>query len=318
MSEEPAILAFFSDKAVRRKWEPILTKFPGAIVTCCNDHLGRLDPAILDLAPRMAFISLDLYSDKEREIIRKLHIQIPNLQIVILTSNPIPQSPFQSLMLDNIRHCAIMDPTKETDQIGALFHAIMKDEPLNFHPYFKSNLEYHEFSLIDPREKESIISKLEQLVFGAAQDLEFLRLRSALLADEMIENAIEAAPDGVIPQKGILIKVGFDGETLMLQVKDSWGTLTPEKTLEHLARPYDNASYVNMKRGRGLFILWHFFERFHISINAGKETAIGGQLKRTLAPAAGRLKRFDFFHLSPSGRSHSLSLYNSVGGYAHV
>jgi len=75
-----------------------------------------------------------------------------------------------------------------------------------------------------------------------------------------------------------------------------------------MARLQDGQVCLDLPRGRGLFILWQFFDHFHVNIISGRETAVGGELKRKSTLDHGRLKGFDFFHHSCSGRSHGKNL----------
>jgi anti-sigma regulatory factor (Ser/Thr protein kinase) len=320
MIEQPAILSLFGDKSMLDRWKPLLDKFPGRIVTWEKGERGMkcLDTGIPGFIPRLVIISYDLYSDRGKEIIECLRAKYSPLEIAVLAPGEIPQIPFQSLIVDKIHHFTIADPLNDADRTCALIRTLAANEAWELSSYLNSNSNYHEFQLFDPGEKESILREIEQLTAGTTPGLELLRQKSALLADEMIENALEAAPSGAISRQGISIKVGFDGDALAMQVKDNWGTLTPDNALQHLAQDHANGCCMDHPRGRGLFILWQFFDHFHVNIASGRETAIGGQVKLKPAANSGQLKGFNFFQDSSSGTPPSLSLFNTAGGYANV
>jgi hypothetical protein len=308
MIEAPAVLSLFGNESVRATWEPLLTHFPGLMMTLDNEDsaIENLASDRPDFNPQIAIISSDLYPVQRGNIVRRLRMKYPQLDVVVLAFTDSHHIPLWALAKDKVHHLAVADLVKESDIIWALLRTLTENIPWELSSYLSPKSDFCEFHLFNPGEKESIIRNIENLVSGPATDLEILRQKCALLADEMIENALESAPSGAISQQGIIVRAGFDGEALALQVKDSWGTLTPEKALEHLARQQDGRTCVDQPRGRGLFILWQFFDHFHVNIMSGRETSIGGQLRRKSNPVLGQLKGFDFFHnpLSRQLRSH--------------
>jgi anti-sigma regulatory factor (Ser/Thr protein kinase) len=299
------VLSIFGERSAQENWMPVLSQFPGLFMMIDPDdiEIDRFKPDALGFVPQLAIISSELYPDGGSEIIRLLHTEYPKLDIVVLAASDAPKISLWPLVKDGVRHLAVANPVLESDKVRNLLQTLISKEPWKFSLYLKSESDYCEFQLFDPAMKETIIRHIENLVCGEAADLEILRQKGALLADEMIENALQAAPPEAISQKGIWIKAGFDGETLALQVVDNWGTLTPEKALEYLARHQDGQVCIDTPRGRGLFILWQFFDHLHVNIRSGKETAIGGQLNRKSALKQSLLKGFDFFQSSPSSRS---------------
>jgi hypothetical protein len=312
MIEVPAILSLFGNESIRASWEPLLTQFPGLMMTLENTDsaIENLATEIQGFKPKIAIISSDLYPVQGGNIISRLRMTYPQLNVVVLAFKETHPIPLWNLVNDKVHHLAVADPANESGIIRALLCTLAANEPWELSSYLSPESDFHDFHLFDPGEKEPIIRNIEDLVAGPAADLEILRQKCALLADEMIENALESAPVGAISQKGIIVRAGFDGEALALQVKDNWGTLTPEKALEHLARQQDVRACVDRPRGRGLFILWQFFDHFHVNITSGRETTIGGQLRRKSNSVPGQLKGFDFFHnpLSRQLRSYCSKL----------
>jgi hypothetical protein len=86
----------------------------------------------------------------------------------------------------------------------------------------------HSFQLFSSEDKERLIGLLELLLAGDGEEHELLRQKGALLADELLENALYDAPraaDGsklfrkgekrvMLPEERIVFSFGFDGETL--------------------------------------------------------------------------------------------------------
>jgi anti-sigma regulatory factor (Ser/Thr protein kinase) len=94
----------------------------------------------------------------------------------------------------------------------------------------------------------------------------------------------------MLPQERIVFSFGFDGETLALKLTDSWGSLEPDMVIEYLARNQEDGSIADDVGGRGLFIIWRFLDHFHMDVQPGQETVVGGhlQLSSRLDPEAPR------------------------------
>lgn len=149
-----------------------------------------------------------------------------------------------------------------------------------------------EWRVSSSHDKEEIIRALETLILKDDEEHDFLYQRTALMVDEMLENALYAAPRDacgsqifskgrertLLPGERITLRCSFNSEALMLEVSDSWGNLSPEQVAGwismNLADPEPEAD----RAGRGLFILWNFLEGFYVNIKPGVETAMGGRL----------------------------------------
>jgi len=307
MTQVPEILSLFGEKSVKEAWEPLLSKFPGQRLILA-DNGCRAESAVIaqiGFMSKLILVSSDLYIVRGTELIKQLRIIYPQAEIIILALADCPSIPLVSLITDHVRHLAVVDPLEEADKFRMLLKTAAANEPWDLISYLKSNTDLREFQVFDSSQKEAVINQIEGLVVGPSPDLDILRQKGILLADEMIENAIEAAPGDALAQDGIIVRAGFDGEQLALQVIDNWGTLTPEKALEHMARHQDGRISTDYARGRGLFILWQFFDHFHVNVSFGEKTAIGGQICRKSASVEGRARGFDFFQTPSSTRPHA-------------
>jgi hypothetical protein len=109
----------------------------------------------------------------------------------------------------------------------------------------------------------------------------------------MLENAMYGAPRGedgsklyrkgeqraIQPLESIRFRFAFDGETLAMEVADGWGSLSADLVLDYLAHNLDGGELPGDVGGRGLFIIWRFFDQFHVSIRPGRQTIVGGQVR---------------------------------------
>lgn len=130
---------------------------------------------------------------------------------------------------------------------------------------------------------------------GAAQSEAHAMLgqKAALMLDEMLENALYAAPrDGVgqplfakgssrslLPSEQIVLRYRFDGTQLLLEVRDSWGTLRPAQLFGYLALNMAEHEPDAERAGRGLFFMWRLMDQLYVSIDPGQATVVGGCLK---------------------------------------
>lgn len=159
--------------------------------------------------------------------------------------------------------------------------------------YLRPGAAVHERRISTTEQKEQLIAELERSIAGFSPEYEMLRMKGALLADEMLENALYAAPrddrSGPLYRKGekrtlserenVVFRYGFDGDLLALEVVDGWGTLTPEAFFEHVSRNMESTGPHEEIGGRGLFIIWRFLDALHLRINPGKQTVIGGHVR---------------------------------------
>lgn len=141
-------------------------------------------------------------------------------------------------------------------------------------------------------DKPSLIEELTTLIGEADDDHIFLGQKAALMLDEMLENALYAAPrtvDGLPlfplrkPRKiqdneQILVRYRYDGKRLFLEVRDSWGSLTQGQVFSYLAVNTQEKEPDPERTGRGLFFMWWMFDHFYVRIYPGQETVIGGSL----------------------------------------
>jgi hypothetical protein len=151
--------------------------------------------------------------------------------------------------------------------------------------------EVHEWQVFSSEDKEEIISRVERIIEGNDEHHEFLRQRAALMADEMLENALYCAPRDLsgnqIYAKGekrslssgenILVRCAFDGERLFLEVSDSWGKLAPETVQGYIAINLAHDTSTD-RAGRGLYFMWKFMKDFYVNFVPGLKTSVGGYL----------------------------------------
>jgi anti-sigma regulatory factor (Ser/Thr protein kinase) len=311
MIETPEILSLFGEKSAKEAWEPVLAQFPGQILTLadCDRPIKAAMISRLNFIPNIILVAADLYSNCGAELIKHLHDNFPQAEVLVLASTDTPSIPLWSLIADKVRHLAVVDPIKECKKFQLLLETMAANKPWDLMAYLSADADLREFQLFESSQKESAINQIESLVVGQSPDLDILRQKAILLADEMIENAIEAAPGATLAQDGIIVRAGFDGEQFALQVIDNWGRLTPEKALEHMARHQDGSISTDDTRGRGLFILWQFFDHFHVNVSLGEQTAVGGQISRQSSSIEGRARGFNFFQTPSSVRPHASNQY---------
>jgi hypothetical protein len=149
-----------------------------------------------------------------------------------------------------------------------------------------------EWDVKSSRDKGVITGQLQNLFGGKDEDHDFLGQRAELIVDEMLENALYSAPrdaDGkplfakgsereLLPNEKISLRCAFDGEQLFLEVRDSWGNLSPETIEQFLTMNQNDTDPGSDRAGRGLFIMWKFLDYFYVNINPGMDTSMGGVL----------------------------------------
>jgi hypothetical protein len=151
----------------------------------------------------------------------------------------------------------------------------------------------HTWQISTSDDKEKILRQLEHLLSGDDEAHCFLRQRAMLMADEMLENALFAAPRDVhgrpryakgdqrtlLPGERITFCAYYDGTTLALEVTDTWGSLSPETVRDFIDMNRSEFDPAHDRAGRGLYFMWCFLQDFYLSVIAGVETTIGGLLQ---------------------------------------
>lgn len=141
-------------------------------------------------------------------------------------------------------------------------------------------------------DKPALIEELTSLIGEQDEQHLLLGQKAALMLDEMLENALYAAPrhpDGsplfgerrprtLLPDETVLLRYRFDGIRLVLEVRDCWGTLTQSQVFSYLAVNTKEEEPDPDRTGRGLFFMWWLFDQFYVRIYPGRETVVGGSL----------------------------------------
>lgn len=293
------ILAIFSNSSDETAYVPLLEGLTGLTTLICppGKELLYEKTASLNLKPSLVIISSRLYPENRPELVADLREIYPEAEILLVTQGTDPLPPLERFSVDRVRHLLVTPTDDDRKGISSLQEAIIKllvKSPWVLLDYVKPGTRVHKVKLNLSKEKEELIALLENAISGNSPEMEFLRQRAALLADEMVENALYGAPrddDGrKLYSKGesraiddtekIIFCFAFDGETLAMEIADGWGTLVPEMVIDFLARNQEGITEeCEDTGGRGLFIIWRFLDHLHVNIRPGMQTVLGGHLK---------------------------------------
>ncbi len=141
-------------------------------------------------------------------------------------------------------------------------------------------------------DKPALIEEIVALIGEKDPAHTLLAQKAALMVDEMLENALYAAPraaDGsalypqreprsLLPDEQITVRYRYDGTHLFLEVRDSWGSLSQSKVFSYLAINTQETEPDPDRTGRGLFFMWRLFDHLYVRIYPGRETVVGGSL----------------------------------------
>lgn len=293
------ILAIFSNSSEGAAFVPLLDGFTG-LTTLINPSAKELlyeKTASIHLSPSLVIISSRLYPEIRPELVADLREIFPEAEILLVTLDTDPLPPLEQLAVDRIRHLLVTSIDDDEQGVSTVQEAIIKllvKSPWKLQDYVKPGTRVHEVRLNSSGEKETLIAMIENAIEGDSAEMDFLRQRAALLADEMVENAVYGAPRDsygkklyskgelrdIADNEKILFCFAFDGETLAMEIADGWGTLVPEMVVDYLARNQEGVAEESEDTGgRGLFIIWRFLDHLHINIHQGMQTVLGGLLK---------------------------------------
>jgi hypothetical protein len=296
------VLALFKDADDESLCSHLMTGIPGVIRVMAGANVATSleNMKRIGIEPCLSIISSRLYPARRCDLVTTLRAVFPAAEILLLCSSADPFPSLQPLAADGVRHLAI-NPAAPWDREGhetrrqllAAVNKLVEGLPWEMTDYLSPAATVHDYRISSSTQKEELIALIENIIAGDSEEIALLRQRGALLADEMLENAMYDAPqreDGsriyrkgeersIAPREGITFRFGFDGEVLAMEVTDGWGSLSPDKVLTHLARNQDGRGIGDETGGRGLFIIWRILDHFHVSITPGRQTVVGGHLK---------------------------------------
>ena len=296
MSDNENILAIFSDAEDERDWNRMLSQLPGVIRVMDGENLllSLENLRKSGINPLLTIISSRAYLKRHSDLTAFVRTSFPDSDFLLVSTVTGPHPPLKALMLDRIRHLVINhgDEANAHRQLALAATRLLGRRAWQMADYLAPGTTIRQFDNCSAATKEELIRSLEAIIEGDTPEIEELRQKGALLADEMLENALYGAPraeDGgklfqkgeqrkLLPGERILFRAGFDGTTLAMEVADGWGSLSPDLVLEYLAKNQEEREYLDDTGGRGFFIIWHFLDHFHVNIVPGKLTTIGGQV----------------------------------------
>lgn len=291
------VLACFRDSDDERLCLPLLQDIPG-LVTAHNLFDSRLlfVNGLLHGAPRLVILSSRLYPGECPDLVREMKGVYPEAEFLLLTpaNDPLPR--FQLLARDQVRHLAVTplgDESADDASLKGVVEKLLAKAQWSIADYVRPGTAVQEFPISFSSQKEALIAAIEGVIAGDAEEFELLRQKAALLADEMLENALYGAPQGedggklydkgvdraIRAEENIRFRFAFDGTNLAMEITDGWGTLSPEQVISYLASNQEADGPQDDGGGRGLFIIWRFMDHFHVSIRPGEQTVLGGHLK---------------------------------------
>lgn len=290
-----SVLAIFKDHLEEELWRPALAPVPNVT----RMTAGSSFPLILRLLsskgirPAAAVVSTGIYPGGKPDLVRELHAAFPAAEVVLAARFPEPLPPLSRLLADGIRHVVIdaAEGGVAPSPLSEALQGLSADPAWTPSQYLAPGTPVAEFHPSSADEKEQLIARVEEAVGGGTPEREFLRGKAALLVDELLENALYGAPVGdrgeKLYEKGekrevgegekVSFRFGFDGEVLAIEVSDGWGSLSPDAVVRHLVKNSAAEPAADVG-GRGLYIIWRFFDSFRISISPGRETRVTGHL----------------------------------------
>ncbi|SRR6266581_3543154 len=317
MKQSRTILAIFRDAEDEALWSSVLGDINDMVrvVACANLAITLENLQIIGIEPSLTIFSTRLYPRERPDLIACVRRYFATTDFLLVSSSNAPAPPMQPLINDKVRHLVINPDGfqlagSNRQQMLRAVKKLVEGSVWEMHDYLTPGTPIHEFQISLSDQKEELISAVASLIPGDSPESEILRQKGELLADEMLENAMYGAPRGhdgnkifrkgekraILPGERIAFRVGFDGETLAMEIADGWGSLSPEMVMAHLETNRECEEMCDESGGRGLFIIWRFLDQLHVSINTGKQTVVGGQIR--LYPTVDPLTAPKGFHIT--------------------
>ena len=309
MQQMQSTVAIFKDECDAGLWAAYLDGIGALLRITARDDLGQSFERMvaLGIEPRLVIISSRVYPTENPTLATLIRGYFPAAELLLVSAADEPSPPLLPLFADNVRHLAVNPP--EGDPFGqgyfnSVLQKLVAGLPLTLEDRLKPGTQVNSFALVDSGEKEPLLGRLDAALTGEGESFDLFRQRAALLADELMENAMYGAPRDQFgeklfqkgearemhPGESIVFRFGFDGETLAMEMTDSWGSLDPDLVVEYLARNQARPDGAVEMGGRGLFLIWRFFDHFEVTIHPGRKTVVGGDLQMSngLDPEAPR------------------------------
>lgn len=295
MQNDAKILVLFKDSEDEKWCAGLLKGIPRQVRVVVSDHLpvnletlkrGGLDPAVVVVSGR-------LYPEARPDVVRWVRAVFGHAEILLISTSGESFPALHLLSEDGVRHLAVhpeeMGDSRSVDQFRRAVAVLSERRPWTIADHIGAGTPVTEIEIESSAQKEEAIDALVSALPGESEELEILRQKAALLADELLENALYGAPQEkgaklfnkgdertLLPGERIVFRFAFDGERLALEVTDEWGSLSPETLLNYLASGGSPTS--PDAGGRGLFIIWRFLDHFRVCIKPGRRTVMGGEL----------------------------------------
>ncbi|WP_460596080.1 hypothetical protein [Geomonas sp. Red276] len=290
------ILAIFKDSRDAGSWSAYLDGIAALWTISAADDpdrsLSELQRRGID--PAVVIVSSRLYPAEDPDLVGRVRNYFPAAEPLLLSFADDPAPPLSRLAADSIRHLSIDGGDADADGKGyfdRVMATMLDGRPVSVSDRLSGRHEVMSFQVLSSTEKEGLLRQLGDALHGEGELFEMLRQRAALLADELIENALYGAPQAAqgvklfskgepretLPGERLTFSFAFDGETLAMEMSDNWGTLDPDLVVEYLARNQEQAGCEDLG-GRGLFLIWRFFDHFQVTVYPGVRTVVGGDL----------------------------------------
>lgn len=309
MPQMKSIVAIFKDESDAGHWAAYLDGISTLLKITAHEKLEQSLERLLGLGvdPCLVILSSRLYPTQDPELVSRIRRYFPDAELLLISSAEEPSPPLLTLCADTVRHLAVNPGQGDPHGKGyfdCVLQKLVTGRSWSIADCLGAGTRVCERELRSSTQKEGVLFALDAAIAGAGEEFEMFRQRGALLADELMENAMYGAPRhaagdkrfkkgegrAMLPDERLTFSFGFDGETLAMEMTDNWGTLDPDLVVEYLARNQAQQDSGDDMGGRGLFLIWRFFDHFHVSIDPGEKTVVGGdlQLSRGLDPEAPR------------------------------
>lgn len=309
MQQMQSTVAIFKDECDAGHWAAYLDGISALWSITAHEELGRQLERLLALGiePGLVIISSRLYPMENPELAATIRACFPQAELLLVSSSEEPPPPLMPLVADNVRHLVVNEQDGDPAGRGYFDHVLRRlvtRGVLTIGDRLKAQTRVNVFELRRSTQKEALLGALDAAIVGEGDEFELFRQRAALVADELMENAMYGAPRDaqggklfkkgeareMLPGERLVFSFGFDGEILAMEMTDNWGSLEPDRVVDYLARNQEQLGGLDDMGGRGLFLIWRFFDHFHVSIHPGDQTVVGGdlQLSRGLDPESPR------------------------------
>lgn len=237
------------------------------------------------------------------DIIKIAREKYPQTKTVLITSNDI-NNLLEIALEEDIGSIIARNRPLEIDELLLATRSLLTDDIFGLDKHINRSHPFREFRIVRSDQKEQVIDEVASEVSLMTTDEKNTKDVVGLVLDEMISNALYAAPrnndgsyrflkgtDIYLPaHEDIIVRWSGDDRYVGFSVTDPHGTLRKPDILKAITRQVKGEELDQTDGGGGFYLMRSFIDRLVVNIEQGKCTETIGLIHRPIKRDDAELK----------------------------